>query len=220
MGLCLILAPEAAISQEAESRNESPRKAPAGPEQMFRLGNLDGEWANVYVSKLAGDLGRINLSMKKGEVSHLTMVGLIRIESDKLDLRCENLQYDAGKSMEARYNVFVDLHDEDIQADCELLVYDLVKNTITLTGEPYVRGSPGDLSNFKSMTITLKEEGDYDIAVDGSEVIFKMGPPGTPGTVKSGDQPTTPVAPREIDPGALRRGILGGATPTPSPERK
>lgn len=196
---------------------------------MLQLGALGGNWVRIFVAKLRGETAQVNATTDNNQVSHLTMVGLIRIESEKLNLECENLKYDissAGRILEARYNVHVDLRERGIKADCGLLVYDLDKNVITLTVDPYVQQTTadgqGEIKNMKEIILTLKPGNQCEISMKGDQAWMDYNPRGAKtGATKSADHSTTPGAPREITPENL--GAAAGsktATPTPNPLKK
>lgn len=218
--------PKAQTGAADRPSTDAASGAAQGMTELFGLGSLGGDRVRILFGPLRGELGVVNISTDaKNQIQHATLTGLIRVESDTATLECEYLKLDYGQRMEARYSVHVDLEQQGVKADCGLLVYDLVKNTITLTVDPHVvmkqdNGRDGEIANLKSMTITLKPDGGKDIAMESAATVpgeLKYGG-GTSTKPKSDNTPPTPEAPREITPGTVGSGK--SATPTPSGTNK
>ncbi len=212
-------------ASDTQATSPTAKNGAAQGMQLFELGDLGGSWANVYLGQLRGEPGKANATLSNGDFSYLNMVGLIRIESERLNLECENLDYDkTNQKLDARYNVHVVLHQEEVDARCGHLVYDLGKNVIVLTVDPHViwnsEKGQAEAYNMDSLTITLKPNNQNDIAIVGSKTVMRMRTEPGAGGAKNADTPTTPLAPVEILPNAPGPGLLTGPTPTPAAKRK
>lgn len=64
--------------------------------------------------------------------------GAVYLESDRLNMRSDELEFSGPEQrIEALYNVFI--RQDGVTADCGRMVYDLVKDEITLSVDPEIR---------------------------------------------------------------------------------
>jgi hypothetical protein len=182
----------------------------------FELSIL-GHKIHITVAALRGKKARFNLGLSEdGNISYLTMTGLVRIDSDIFKLECENLNYDAPeKKLVARYNVAV--RQEGITATCGQMVYDLEKDTITLTVTPDVfrESEQGTLHiwDMEEFVIVRNPNGKVDVSTTGENTQIEILSSTPAKTTRSADTPTTTAA-REISPEAPQL----PATPTATPK--
>lgn len=187
----------------------------------FELSIL-GHKIHITVAALRGKKGRFNLGLSEdGNISYLTMTGLVRIDSDLFKLECENLNYDAPeKKLVARYNVAV--RQEGITATCGQMIYNLETDTITLTVNPDVfrESEQGTLHiwDMEEFIITRNPNGKVDVSTTGDNTQIEiLSAPGAK-TTRTDDVPTTTAA-REISPEAPRLPATPTATPKPANSR-
>ena len=196
--------PAASAASAADSSTSSSTKNGG---MNFDLGGL-GKNVHITLDKLRGQKGRFKLDLDENrQPSYLTMIGLVRIESDQFKMECENLSYEGKERiLTARYNVNIKM--EEIQASCGQLVYDMTPDVITLTVNPDVmqKSDKGMLHiwNIDEFTITRLPNGKMDFGATGERPakIDILGAPGAPGTETS-DRATTDAA-REISPDSLQ----------------
>ncbi len=192
----------------------------------INLGALGGEWAYITLGKLRGQIPTYGFRFdKQGELATLNMEGLIRIQTEAIDLECESLSFTAGDRLEARYNVHVNLKNDGIEAQCGQLVYNLKNNTIVLTVNPKVtqasREGVFETYNISSMTITLNPDGSLeDVQVSGTDrelTVLSLNPQAAEGGVRGVDQPTSPAKPMEIQLEGDQRRTGAPVAPSPTP---
>ena len=217
-------APKDKTASDTQATSPTAKSGAQGM-QLFELGDFGGSWANVYLGQLRGEPGKANATLSNGDFSYLNMVGLIRIESERLNLECENLDYDkTNQKLDARYSVHVVLHQEEVDARCGHLVYDLGKNVIVLTVDPHVlwnsEKGKAEAYDMDSLTITLKPNNQTEISIVGSKAKMKMRPESGASGAKNADTPTSPLGPVEILPNAPGTGLLPVPTPTPAATKK
>ncbi|CAN5269699.1 hypothetical protein BH09SUM1_BH09SUM1_05040 [soil metagenome] len=136
---------------------------------------------------------------KEGAFSSFRAEGSVVLESETMNLRADQLEYDAPKQVvDALYNVFI--KQDQIDADCGRMHYELDKNRIELSVNPDIRENRPDgklhLSQMDSYIITR--------GVDGS--VSTQGIPGPSGPIKY-----------EFMGAAIQPGV---ATPTPTGDQE
>jgi lipopolysaccharide export system protein LptA len=79
----------------------------------------------------------------EGAFEMLRAYGLVELESDTMNLRAESLEYDGVKDMvEALYNVYI--KQQEVEANCGRMEYEVAKEKIVLTVNPEVRQTKPD----------------------------------------------------------------------------
>jgi lipopolysaccharide export system protein LptA len=151
---------------EVKPANGAATKGSAAPAEGAQGGFAGlGSQVKILTRPLGQEQPRVSLSSTEaGGMGQFYAAGSVLLESQDLNLRADQLQYDAsGQRLEALRNVVV--RQGNIEAECGHLVYDIAANRIELTIDPVVRQ--------KGPTSTMRIS-------DAASIIIKPNPGGTP----------------------------------------
>lgn len=197
------------------SASQPPRNGAKTEKSPFDLGAFGESFRwSVYPTAKGVDTSSIVFDEETGTLAEITLIGIVHIESDKVRLDCENLVYDGGRNLlTARYNVVLEYAENDLQARCGQLVYDLNTEEMSLTVKPEVTARGGTLRDDNMIVLKRLANGKVAISTKSATTgsVGELGGPPQPETRRD-DTPTT-TAPQEITPGAASRSPR--ATPTP-----
>jgi len=163
-----------------------------------------GDNIDLKVSPREGVSPKVNSTLDgAGEIRYFRASGSVRLKSDTVDLRCDELSIDGpARQMEALYNVY--LKKDGIEADCGRMVYDLDTGRVVLTVDPDVRQRTATnivhIWDIDTFVMEPRPNGGYDISYDNPD-----GPSSTeiislPPAPSGGGGNEAPNAPVEINP--------------------
>lgn len=122
-----------------------------------------GDRVRIVTRPLGQQEATVSMSTtEEGEMGQFYARGSVFLESEGMNLRAEQLQYDAlGETIEALRNVTI--RQVDVDAECGLMVYDLAEERIHLSIDPLVR---------------QRRPGGYLVISDVESVVLHPGPDG------------------------------------------
>lgn len=216
---------------ETEARMEGAREIEAELKQAPKDGekkevpkpgaglNSLGNNVLITVAPRGRQAPSIYTNVKESNVDIFRAVGSVRVKTESFDLRADQLEYRGlANELEALYNVF--LKQDQIDADCGRMVYDLAQNVMTLTVNPVVRQNSGNgrmiAQKMDSFMIREQADGSYTTEFGGTPQIEIDSAAPASATAAATKPVATPAAngPLEIDVDAV-----GKQTPKPTPTK-